>query len=106
MTAIAELEERVSRLESEVRILRSNKVRHRLALFGARNADGSPRKQRYPDCWFDLPVREAVIALHRQTSIAKAVAQLVEKFGEGRAPSKSALARIWKQLDLVIDPSS
>lgn len=42
-----------------------------------------------------------IIALHRQTTIAQAVDLIAQQVGEERAPSKSALGRMWKQLDMV-----
>lgn len=71
------------------------------AVFRLERPDGALRKQRNPKCWADLPVREAIIALHRQMTLARANEEIALKFGADRAPSKSALARIWKQLDLI-----
>lgn len=68
-------------------------------VFRLERLDGRIRKQRYPKWWGDLPVRQAVIALHRQMTISKAVAELTIEFGSERSPSRSALARHWKQLD-------
>lgn len=54
---------------------------------------------RRPKFWSDLPVREAAIALHRRVTLDQAVDQLIEQFGDGRAPSKSALGRLWLLID-------
>lgn len=54
---------------------------------------------RRPSFWGDLPVREAVIALHRQATIDAAICTLEAKFGKERTPSRSAIGRVWKQLD-------
>lgn len=72
------------------------------AMFRLRDDNGRLRAMRGFKCWSDLPVREGVIARHRQMTIAQAVDELTEQFGADRAPSKSALARIWKKLDLLI----
>lgn len=71
------------------------------AVFRLERPDGSLRKQRNPKCWADLPVREAIIALHRQMTLVRACDEIAAQFGADRAPSRSALARIWKQLDLI-----
>lgn len=63
--------------------------------------DGRRRHQRRPKWWSDLPVRSAIIDLHRQTTLDEAVELLLVKFGEVRAPSRSSLGRFWLQLDLV-----
>ncbi len=54
---------------------------------------------RRPKFWSDLPVREAAIALHRRVTLDQAVDQLTEQFGPERAPSKSALGRLWLLID-------
>lgn len=61
--------------------------------------DGELRSQRYPKVWSDLPVREMVIRLHRQMPLEQAVEVISAEFGPERAPSRSALGRIWKHLD-------
>lgn len=71
------------------------------SVFRLERPDGTLRSQRYAKCWADVPVREAVIALHRQMTIAQAVEEIAARFGVVRAPSRSALHRIWKQLDLI-----
>lgn len=63
--------------------------------------DGMRRKQKYSSYWIDMDVRGAMVRLHRQMTLKQAVATMVEEFGEERAPSRSALGRIWKQLDTV-----
>ncbi len=52
-----------------------------------------------PKFWSDLPVRMEAIALHRQMIIAAAHKHIVEKFGAARAPSKSAIGRLWQHMD-------
>lgn len=69
------------------------------SVFRLYHDDGRLRGQRYPNFWGDLEVRRAATALHRQVTIAQAVEQLNAEFGAGRAPSRSALHRYWKQLD-------
>lgn len=61
--------------------------------------DGKLRKQRYSKYWQDHEVRALMIALHRQMTLANAVEEIAASVGSERAPSKSALGRIWKQLD-------
>lgn len=68
-------------------------------VFRLHHADGRLRGQRYSPYWHDLAIREAIIARHRQMSIAQAVTEIAAEFGAARAPSKSALHRLWKLLD-------
>ena len=86
-------------LERRVATLESVLLAH--SVYPVRDASGRPRHQKYPKFWADLPVREAVIALHRQVTIDAAVRNLASRFGADRAPSASALQRCWKQLDLT-----
>ena len=71
------------------------------SVFRLEKPDGRRRNQRYPKFWHDMPVRAAVIALHRQMTIHQAVKTLGAEFGAERAPSKSTLHRVWQQLDQV-----
>jgi hypothetical protein len=71
------------------------------SVFRLINDIGELRSQHYSKYWHDEEVRAMIIALHRQTTIAKAVEAIAREVGAERAPSKSALARIWKQLDLT-----
>ncbi|MEL7706550.1 hypothetical protein AAG593_09470 [Citromicrobium bathyomarinum] len=61
--------------------------------------DGKLRKQRYSPYWLDHEVRALMISLHRQVTLNDAVAAIAEQVGPDRAPSRTALQRIWKQLD-------
>ncbi|MEL7681109.1 hypothetical protein AAG602_08075 [Citromicrobium bathyomarinum] len=61
--------------------------------------DGKLRGQRYSRYWLDHEVRALMISLHRQLTLSDAVAAIAEEVGPERTPSKSALQRIWKQLD-------
>jgi hypothetical protein len=70
-------------------------------VFRLLNDNGDLRSQHYSRYWHDQEVRALIIALHRQTTIAKAVKAIAVQVGAERAPSKSALGRIWKQLDEV-----
>lgn len=63
--------------------------------------DGRRRKQARPRWWYDLPVREAVIAHHRQMTLYRALELLRQEFGNARIPSRSSLARFWLTLDEV-----
>lgn len=54
---------------------------------------------RRPKFFDDLPVREHLIALHRETTVAKAVQSCRSRFGAERSPSRSAIARFWLYLD-------
>ncbi|BAV64795.1 hypothetical protein [Sphingobium cloacae] len=58
------------------------------------------RVRRNPDFWGDLEVRRLVIELHRQVTIDCALAMIEARVGAERTPSKSALGRAWKRLDL------
>lgn len=71
------------------------------SIFRLRHDDGRLRAMRMFKCWADLPVREGVIARHRQMTLHQAVAELTEEFGADRAPSRSALQRIWQRLDEI-----
>jgi hypothetical protein len=99
MTAIAELEERVARLEQAVAAVRPNKAGEELALFGPTWPDGRKRSQRFPKYWHDRDVREAVIGLHRTMTIDQALDELVSRFGHDRSPSRTALHRVWQRID-------
>ena len=99
MPAIAELEERVARLEQAVAAVRPNKAGEELALFGPTWPDGRKRSQRFPKYWHDVPVREAVLELHRKMTIHAAFAELVKRFGRDRSPSRTALHRVWQRID-------
>lgn len=65
------------------------------------HGNGRLRGQKYSRYWHDLEVRGLMISLHRQMIISDAVGEIASQVGVDRAPSKSALARIWKQLDKV-----
>ena len=71
------------------------------SVFRLINQAGELRSQHYSPYWHDQEVRAMIIALHRQTTIAQAVDLIAQQVGEERAPSKSALQRIWKQLDMT-----
>jgi hypothetical protein len=71
------------------------------SMFRLINESGDLRSQHYSPYWHDQEVRALMIALHRQTTIAKAVDAIAGQVGAERAPSKSALGRVWKQLDHV-----
>jgi hypothetical protein len=99
MTAIAELEERLERLERAIAAGRPNGTSDELALFGPTWPDGRKRTQRFPKYWHDVSVREAVIALHRRMTIEEAFTELVARFGHARSPSRTALHRVWQRID-------
>lgn len=99
MRAIAELEERVERLEQAVAAGRPNEAGGELALFGPTWPDGTKRTQRFPKYWHDRDVREAVIGLHRTMTIDQAFGELVSRFGHDRSPSRTALHRVWQRID-------
>lgn len=115
MNTLAQFEESLARLEARMTTIEQIVGHQRLvespefakavtyspALFRLQHEDGRLRTMRSFKCWGDLEVREAVIARHRQMHIHQAVSELVEEFGIERAPSKSALQRIWQKLDLV-----
>ena len=94
---IAGLENRVALLEQQVARLVAQD--HRDAVDYTLLPNGRRRVQRFPKFWHDVPVRTAVIARHRRMTIAQAVAEIAREFGPERAPSKSALQRVWKALD-------
>jgi hypothetical protein len=99
MRTIAELEERVARIEAAIAAGRPDNAGEELALFGPTWPDGRKRTQRFPKYWHDVPVREAVIALHRRMTIDDAFAELVSRFGRARSPSRTALHRVWQRID-------
>lgn len=57
--------------------------------------------RRNPKFWTDLEVRRLVMELHRQVTVQEALAEIAAHVGEERTPSKSALARAWKRIDLL-----
>lgn len=99
MAAITELEERLERLERVIAAGRPDMASEELALFGPTWPNGRKRTQRFPKYWHDVPVREAVIALHRKRTINGAFAELVSRFGRARSPSRTALHRAWQRID-------
>lgn len=54
---------------------------------------------RRPKFYSDIEVREHLIRLHRETTIAQARASCLDRFGPERCPSLSAIGRFWVQLD-------
>ena len=56
---------------------------------------GGRRPKFYPD----IEVREHLIRLHRETTLAQARASCIDRFGPDRCPSQSAIGRFWLQLD-------
>lgn len=105
--AFEALERRVSALELRLSgVAPSDDLLSAQATLLLRHADGSLRLQRNPKYWNDLPVREAAIASHRKSTIAEAVAQLVAQFGKDRAPSTSALQRLWAKIDLALEEAA
>lgn len=99
MRTIAELEERVARIEAAIAAGRPDNAGEELALFGPTWPDGRKRTQRFPKYWHDRPVREAVIRLHRTMTIDQAFDELVSRFGHDRSPSRTALHRVWQRID-------
>lgn len=89
--AIDALERRVDQLE---RLLAA-------PVLPFRHDDGRLRRQRLPKFWYDQPVREVVLVLHRRLTVNAALAKLVADFGSERAPSRTALHRCWQRLDLA-----
>ena len=101
MARVADLEERVVRLEQAISTGRPGNAGKELALFGPTWPDGRKRTQRFPKYWHDAPVREAVLGLHRTMTIDQALAELVSRFGCDRCPSRTALHRVWQRIDEV-----
>ena len=99
MSAIAELEARLARLELAIAAGRPNGASGELVLFGPTWPDGRKRTQRFPKYWHDAEVREAVIGLHRTLTIDQAFNELVSCFGHDRSPSRTALHRVWQRID-------
>jgi hypothetical protein len=99
MRAIAELEERVERIEAAIAAVRPDWASGELALFGPTWPDGRKRTLRFPRYWHDVPVRKAVLELHRKMTIDAAFAELVKRFGRDRSPSRTALHRVWQRID-------
>jgi hypothetical protein len=54
---------------------------------------------RRPKFYSDIEVREHLIRLHREATIAQARASCLDRFGPERCPSSSAIGRFWLQLD-------
>ncbi|MBB4267805.1 hypothetical protein [Roseospira visakhapatnamensis] len=51
--------------------------------------------------WHDREVRAFLIVTHRQMSIDRVHAACLERFGEARTPSRSAIGRLYQRLDTV-----
>ncbi|WP_066477418.1 MULTISPECIES: hypothetical protein [unclassified Sphingomonas] len=109
LTRWADLERRIGQIEKLINLQAqvdqgepfARAVAYMPGILALEHLDGRRRRQSRPSWWHDLPVRQAVIAHHRQMTITRAVALLKEEFGERRAPSKSSLGRFWKALDEV-----
>jgi hypothetical protein len=54
---------------------------------------------RRPSFWADVPVRDLLISMHRQTTLEEALAICRKRFGDERTPSRSALGRLWLGMD-------
>lgn len=54
---------------------------------------------RRPKFFADHAVRDRLIDLHREVTIAAAVADCRSRFGAARTPSPSAVARFWLYID-------
>lgn len=84
-------------------LVQAEKFAHALAyvptILFLEHDDGRRRKQRRPRWWGDMPVRSALVALHRQMTIDDAIIILEAEFGPERAPSRSSLGRFWRSLD-------
>jgi hypothetical protein len=52
-----------------------------------------------PRWWHDYDVRVCMILTHREMTIDRALAALIERFGEDRSPGRSSIGRFWKRLD-------
>ncbi|MBB4284508.1 hypothetical protein [Roseospira goensis] len=52
-----------------------------------------------PRFWHDREVRAFLIEKHRQTTINRARAECLERFGAARTPSRTAIWRFWQRLD-------
>lgn len=52
-----------------------------------------------PWFWADVEVRGLVMTTHRQMTVDRARAVIVERCGEDRAPSRTSLHRFWMRLD-------
>lgn len=96
---VARLEAKVARLERALSAREGDRAGAELALSLPPRPDAKPPSQRFPKCWHDKPVREAVIRLHRQMPIEQAREVMIAEFGHQRSPSRSALHRIWQRLD-------
>jgi hypothetical protein len=69
------------------------------AIFRHRHGSGRVRNKRFPSFWGDMEVRQALISMHRQMTIDRVHAELRNKFGENRTPSRSAIGRFFKDYD-------
>lgn len=58
--------------------------------------------RRNPAFWSDIEVRRLAVMSHRQMTIAEALVFISREVGNERTPSKSALARAWQRLDLLL----
>jgi hypothetical protein len=56
---------------------------------------------RRPDFWSDVEVRRHIITRHRHCTLSELRAEVRALFGDARTPSRSAIARLWKRLDIT-----
>lgn len=54
---------------------------------------------RRPRWWPDVELRSFLMTRHRQAKLDDVRAEAIERFGEARTPSRSAIHRFWKALD-------
>lgn len=59
------------------------------------------RQRRNPNFWSDTGVSALAVSLHRKVTVAQALDLIRDRFGAERTPSRSALHRAWKRLDLT-----
>ena len=59
-----------------------------------------------PWFWADVEVRGLVMTTHRQMTVDRARAVIVERCGEDRAPSRTSLHRFWMRLDKLKSANS
>lgn len=59
-------------------------------------------RRRKPRFWHDVDVRRFLIAEHGFLTIDMAITQARARFGDDRAPSRSAIGRFWQTIDAMV----
>ncbi|MGL5447483.1 MAG: BRO-N domain-containing protein [Rhabdaerophilum sp.] len=95
------LDERMETLQRAMRFREQESPGLALAAATLPIWDHGPSCGKRPAFWGDFEVRDFVTLLHRQSTLAAAVAACRARFGAERSPSRSAVHRYWLRLDVA-----